>query len=71
MDAKIKKIQINPATIDKEGDISKEENAILTFEVPLDGLTQRKEIMALFEVLTREYVTVTVENPQLPLEEQQ
>lgn len=67
MDAKIKKIQINPATFDDEGEIKKEESATITFEIPLDGLTAKKEVMALFEVLTREYVKLEVENQQLTL----
>ena len=70
MDAKIKKIQINPATFDDEGEIKKEESATLTFEVPLDGLIAQKEVIALFEVLTREYVTLSVENQQLPIKSQ-
>ena len=65
MDAKIRQIQIKPAVIDKDGEISKDETATLTFSVELDTLSARKEVVALLEVLSQEYVTLTVENQQL------
>ena len=61
MDAKLKKIQITPVKFNKDGDVQKEEFATLTFEVPLDSLTQRQEIMTLFETLSREWVKVEVD----------
>lgn len=61
MDAKLKRIQITPMKFNKEGDVQKEEFATLTFEVPLDGLSQREEVMALFNLLSREWVKVEVE----------
>ena len=67
MDAKIKKIQITPATVNDDGDITKVETATLTLDIPLDTKSAKKEVIALFEVLTQEYVTIAVENTQLPL----
>ena len=67
MDAKLKKIQITPMKFNKEGDVQKEEFATLTFEVPLDGLSQKEEVMALFNLLSREWVKVEVEGKS-PLE---
>lgn len=61
MDAKLKRIQITPMKFNKEGDVQKEEFATLTFEIPLDGLSQREEVMALFNLLSREWVKVEVE----------
>lgn len=66
MDAKLKKIQITPVKFNKEGDVQKEEFATLTFEVPLDSLTQRQEVMALFESLSREWVRIEVESESVP-----
>ncbi|RKU11581.1 hypothetical protein C6502_07765 [Candidatus Poribacteria bacterium] len=66
MDAKLKKIQITPVKFDKDGDVQKEEFATLTFEVPLDSLTQRQEVMTLFETLSREWVRVEVEGESIP-----
>ena len=69
MDAKLKKIQITPVKFNKEGDVQKEEFATLTFEVPLDSLTQRQEIMSLFETLSREWVRIEVEGESIPADE--
>ena len=69
MDAKLKKIQITPVKFNKEGDVQKEEFATLTFEVPLDSLTQRQEVMSLFETLSREWVRVEVEGELIPTDE--
>ncbi len=66
MDAKLKKIQITPVKFNKEGDVQKEEFATLTFEVPLDSLTQRQEVMALFDLLSREWVRIEVEGESIP-----
>lgn len=65
MDAKLKKIQITPVKFNKEGDVQKEEFATLTFEVPLDSLTQRQEVMALFETLSREWMRIEVEGESI------
>ena len=69
MDAKLKKIQITPVKFDKDGDVQKEEFATLTFEVPLDSLTQRREVMTLFETLSREWVRVEVEGESILADE--
>ncbi len=66
MDAKLKKIQITPVKFNKDGDVQKEEFATLTFEVPLDSLTQRQEVMALFNTLSREWVRIEVEEEAIP-----
>ena len=66
MDAKLKKIQIIPVKFNKDGDVQKEEFATLTFEVPLDSLTQRQEVMALFESLSREWMRIEVEAELVP-----
>ena len=69
MDAKLKKIQITPVKFNKDGDVQKEEFATLTFEVPLDSLTQRQEVMALFETLSREWVRLEVEGESVLADE--
>ena len=69
MDAKLKKIQITPVKFNKDGDVQKEEFATLTFEVPLDSLTQREEVMSLFETLSREWVRIEVEGESIPADE--
>ena len=69
MDAKLKKIQITPVKFNKDGDIQKEEFATLTFEVPLDSLTQRQEVVSLFETLSREWVRIEVEGESIPADE--
>ena len=66
MDAKLKKIQITPVKFNKDGDVQKEEFATLTFEVPVDSLTQRQEVMALFESLSREWMRIEVEGESVP-----
>ena len=66
MDAKLKKIQITPVKFNKEGDVQKEEFATLTFEVPLDSLTQRQDVMRLFDTLSREWVRIEVEGESIP-----
>ena len=66
MDAKLKKIQITPVKFNKDGDVQKEEFATLTFEVPLDSLTQRQEVMVLFDLLSREWMRIEVEGESIP-----
>ena len=69
MDAKLKKIQVTPVKFNKDGDVQKEEFATLTFEVPLDSLTQRQEVMTLFEMLSREWVRIEVEGESILADE--
>ena len=64
MDAQIKKLAITPAKFDKESEPVKDESATLTLDIPMDTLTAKKEVMALFEVLSQEFVTVEITNPQ-------
>lgn len=61
MDAKLKKIQITPMKFDKDGDVQKEEFATLTIEVPMDSAGQREAIVAMLQLLSREWVILTVE----------
>ena len=60
MDAIIKKLAITPAKFDKEGDIAKDEFATLTLEIPMDSLTQKKEVVALHEFMDQVDVRVEV-----------
>ena len=62
--AKLRQIQIKPATFDEEGFVSKPEYASLNFTVELDSNESRKEILALFEVLRKEYINIEVEKTQ-------
>ncbi len=61
MDAKLKKIQITPMKFDKDGDVQKEEFATLTIEVPMDSAGQRESIVAMLQLLSREWVVLSVE----------
>ena len=61
MDAKLKKIQITPMKFDKDGDVQKEEFATLTIEVPMDSAGQREAIVAMLQLLSREWVILSVE----------
>ncbi len=61
MDAKLKKIQITPMKFDKDGDVQKEEFATLTIEVPMDSAGQREAIVAMLQLLSREWVVLSVE----------
>ncbi len=67
MDAKIKKITLDPAKYSKEGDIEKEPSAVITIEVPLDSEGQRETITRLMEYLAFEFVKADITHPQLPL----
>jgi len=67
MDAMLKKIQITPAKRDKEGDVIGPETALITVEVPLDGKMQLQEVKDLFDVLTKEWIKVTITANQLTL----
>ena len=61
MDAKLKKIQITPMKFDKDGDVQKEEFATLTIEVPMDSAGQREAVIAMLQLLSREWVVLSVE----------
>ena len=61
MDAKLKKIQITPMKFDKDGDVQKEEFATITIEVPMDSVGQREAIVAVLQLLSREWVVLSVE----------
>ena len=37
-----------------------EEYAVLTLNIPMDSLTQKKEVVALFELLDKEHVILDV-----------
>ena len=59
MDAQMRKIEIISATHDDDG-VKKDEFAKILFTVPMNTLKQRKEVMALFEVLRSEFVALEV-----------
>lgn len=61
MDAKLKKIQITSMKFDKDGNVQKEEFATLTIEVPMDSAGQREAIVAMLQLLSREWVVLNVE----------
>ena len=65
MDAKLKKIQITPMKFDKDGDVDKEEFAILTIEVPMDSAGQREAIVEILALLCCEWVQVSVEGKNI------
>lgn len=60
MDAKLKKIAITPMKFDKHGEVSKEEFATITIEVPMDSIAQRDEIAKLLDLLAREWMKVEI-----------
>ena len=60
MDAKLKKIQITPMKFDKEGEPQREEFATVVLEVPMDSTGQRAAVVALCELLDREWVTLEI-----------
>lgn len=68
MDARLKKIQVTPVKRDSEGDVTTPETAVITFEMPIDSASQKNEIIKLLDVLTSEWVNVTVTDKQLRLE---
>ncbi|MBC8228274.1 hypothetical protein H8E77_01840 [bacterium] len=68
MDAILKKIQVNPAKRDKEGDITGPAAAIISVEVPLDGEKQQQEVTRLFEILTQEWIKVDIKSAQITLQ---
>ena len=64
MDAKINQVVMKPAKYNKEDELVHDEYAVLTLNIPMDSLTQKKEVMALSEVLSEEFVKVEITNPQ-------
>ena len=64
MDAKLKVIKIVPARRDKHGEISSEERGELVFEIPLDSGLQKKEMISLLDLLSREWVKLDIEPAQ-------
>ena len=60
LDAKISQIVMKPARFNKEGELVDDEHAVLTLKIPMDSLTQKKEVVALNELLDKEHVNVDV-----------
>ena len=60
MDAKIGQIVVKPAKWNKDGDLVQDEYAVLTLNIPMDSQTQKKEVVALTELLDKEHVVVDV-----------
>ena len=71
MDARLQKIQITPVKLNSEGDIQKPETAVITFEVPIDSVSQREAIVELMEVLGKEWVKGEITAQQLPIREKE
>lgn len=67
MDAKLKKIQIDPVKLNADGEIQRSEMATITLEVPLDTISQKEEIVDLLDVLSKEWVKVSITSQQIPL----
>ena len=60
MDGKINQVVIKPAKFNKDGDLVHDEYATLTLKIPMNSLTQKKEVVALNELLDKEHVNVDV-----------
>jgi len=67
MDAKLKKISIDPVKLNADGEIQKSEMATITLEVPLDTISQKDEIVDLLDVLSKEWVKVSITSQQVTL----
>ena len=67
MDAKIKRVQHNPAKFDDDGLIEKEPSATVTLDVPLDSKTQHDAIAELQQLLSTEWVTAEIHEKQLKM----
>lgn len=65
MDAKIKRVQHNPAKFDEDGFIDKEPSATVTLDVPLDSEAQHDAIAALQRLLSTEWVIAEISEKQL------
>lgn len=59
MDAKISQIVKKPAKF-KDNELVHEEYAVLTLNIPMDSLTQKKEVAAIDDLLSQEFVDVEV-----------
>ena len=60
MDARIKKIQVEPAKVDKAGVITSAEKAVISIEVPLDSDSQLEKVVELLALLRSEFVKVDI-----------
>lgn len=65
MDAILKKIQITPVKRNKNDEITGPATALITVEVPLDGEIQQQEVSSLLDILTKEWIKVTITANQL------
>ena len=68
MDAKLQKIQITPVKLDSEGNVARPQAAVIALEVPIDSTSQKEEIIGLLDVLTNEWLKVTITEKQLRLD---
>ena len=64
MEAKMKDIKITPIKYDKNGDITKEEFATLSVEIPMHSGSQRQAVIDLLSLLSREFIHVDVYSPR-------
>ena len=68
MDAKIKRVQHNPAKFDDDGFVEKHPSATVTLDVPLDSSVQHDAIAELQQLLSTEWVTAEITEKQLKME---
>ena len=71
MDAKISQIQIKPARFNKDGELTTEEYASITMNIPLDSAGQKESLIELIQLTSREWVIaeITALQTKLPLKE--
>jgi len=67
MEAQLKKIVIHPPKLNPQGEQTRPECAILTFEAHIDSPSQRLEILEIFGLLATEWLDLTVMARQLRL----
>ena len=69
MEAIFKKLQLTPIKFNKDGDVSKEEFATLTVEIPMDSAGQREKVQDLLKLLSLETIFIDVYKTRKPQED--
>ena len=68
MQAFLKKVQVNPAKHDKNGEETKEKTAVITLEVPLDNVDQSESLLGVMEHISEmEMVSANIQPYQAKL----
>jgi hypothetical protein len=67
MEAQLKKIVIQPPKLNPQGEQTRPEVAILTFESPIDSPSQRLDLYEIFGLLATDWLDLTVMARQLRL----